>query len=401
MASDVYKVLEVGKYATAQEIRAAYLRLASEMHPDLNPQDTAAELRFKEIQTAYEILANPQSRAEYDRSSRRRRSRCVVHAGGSPTRTSRTTASAPSPAPWANRGDAGAGFEFINHAAVMRAKHYRLVFAAALWVTVAVVAIAAMQRSSSQSAVPSVVDAGVPFRLGDDRARGEPSLPALGAVNPPARSTHEPDIGASLPAGQSTDEIQHETPEVPPRTSDQLGSELSATFEFISGLPSDFTQHQMPLPIPEIDAIPQLPCDAIPRDIGRDRPNPQQLVGQYGPAPTTGVPGISFRSGSGPGFSFVDPGIDGSWNVPAAQSFVDTFPWKHDGGAQQMVAADARLGCAAKRKPTNRPAANAMARRLFDGEIGPAPRESAWETQPYGRACQLDVIERGADANRI
>ena len=109
MSSDMYSILNVGRHATPQEIRAAYLRLASEMHPDLNSQDAAAELRFKKIQTAYEILADPQSRAEYDRNSYRRLKRPVVHAGAPPRRT--PTAATSSSTCWEPPVDANGGFD--------------------------------------------------------------------------------------------------------------------------------------------------------------------------------------------------------------------------------------------------------------------------------------------------
>ncbi|AHY45942.1 chaperone protein DnaJ [Rubrobacter radiotolerans] len=64
---DLYKTLGVGKDASREEIRGAYRRLARKYHPDANPDDPAAEERFKEIQNAYEVLSNPERRREYDR----------------------------------------------------------------------------------------------------------------------------------------------------------------------------------------------------------------------------------------------------------------------------------------------------------------------------------------------
>ena len=63
---DLYKVLEVSKEATPDEIRRSYRRLARKYHPDANPGDKKAEDRFKEIQHAYEILSKPEKRREYD-----------------------------------------------------------------------------------------------------------------------------------------------------------------------------------------------------------------------------------------------------------------------------------------------------------------------------------------------
>lgn len=67
---DLYKVLGVKKGASREEIRRAYRKLAREHHPDANRDDPAAEDRFKEIQSAYEILSNPQKRREYDEGPR-------------------------------------------------------------------------------------------------------------------------------------------------------------------------------------------------------------------------------------------------------------------------------------------------------------------------------------------
>ena len=67
---DLYKVLEVSKEASQDEIRRSYRRLARKYHPDANPGDRAAEERFKEIQQAYEVLSNPEKRSEYDEGPR-------------------------------------------------------------------------------------------------------------------------------------------------------------------------------------------------------------------------------------------------------------------------------------------------------------------------------------------
>jgi molecular chaperone DnaJ len=67
---DLYKVLEISKEASQDEIRRSYRRLARKYHPDANPGDRKAEERFKEIQHAYEILSNPEKRREYDEGPR-------------------------------------------------------------------------------------------------------------------------------------------------------------------------------------------------------------------------------------------------------------------------------------------------------------------------------------------
>lgn len=63
---DYYEVLGLQKGASDDEIKKAYRRLAKECHPDLHPNDKTAEARFKEINEAYGVLSNADSRAKYD-----------------------------------------------------------------------------------------------------------------------------------------------------------------------------------------------------------------------------------------------------------------------------------------------------------------------------------------------
>ena len=64
--ADNYSILGVAKTASEQEIRRAYRKLARKYHPDLNPGDKKSEARFKEINEAYEVLSDTDSRRKYD-----------------------------------------------------------------------------------------------------------------------------------------------------------------------------------------------------------------------------------------------------------------------------------------------------------------------------------------------
>ncbi len=63
---DYYKVMDVGRSASADEISKSYKKLARKYHPDLN-KDAGAESKFKEINEAYEVLKDPDKRSKYDR----------------------------------------------------------------------------------------------------------------------------------------------------------------------------------------------------------------------------------------------------------------------------------------------------------------------------------------------
>jgi len=65
---DFYAVLGLRRAATLAEVRRAYQKRARQIHPDLNPGDAAAAERFRVIAEAFAVLADPQRRAEYDRS---------------------------------------------------------------------------------------------------------------------------------------------------------------------------------------------------------------------------------------------------------------------------------------------------------------------------------------------
>jgi molecular chaperone DnaJ len=64
---DYYEVLGVTKSAEAKEIKKAYRKVAMKYHPDRNPDDKAAEEKFKEAAEAYEVLSDADKKARYDR----------------------------------------------------------------------------------------------------------------------------------------------------------------------------------------------------------------------------------------------------------------------------------------------------------------------------------------------
>ncbi|HMF70590.1 MAG TPA: molecular chaperone DnaJ [Flavitalea sp.] len=64
---DYYEILSVTKSSSADEIKKAYRKVAMQYHPDRNPGDKAAEDKFKEAAEAYEVLSDPEKRAQYDR----------------------------------------------------------------------------------------------------------------------------------------------------------------------------------------------------------------------------------------------------------------------------------------------------------------------------------------------
>ncbi|MEB3829179.1 J domain-containing protein [Phormidium sp. CCY1219] len=65
-----YEILGVARDASTDAIKKAYRRLARQYHPDLNPGNKVAEEKFKDLGEAYEVLSDPNKRAQYDEFSR-------------------------------------------------------------------------------------------------------------------------------------------------------------------------------------------------------------------------------------------------------------------------------------------------------------------------------------------
>ena len=63
---DYYRVLGVSDTASQKDIKSAYRKLSRQYHPDANPDDAAAEERFKEVSAAYDVVGDAEKRKEYD-----------------------------------------------------------------------------------------------------------------------------------------------------------------------------------------------------------------------------------------------------------------------------------------------------------------------------------------------
>ena len=81
---DFYTTLGVGREASGDDLKKAYRKLAMQYHPDRNPNDKAAEAKFREVSEAYEVLKDDQKRAAYDRFGHQAFEQAGAGAGGFP-----------------------------------------------------------------------------------------------------------------------------------------------------------------------------------------------------------------------------------------------------------------------------------------------------------------------------
>lgn len=70
MSKDYYQILGVERNASETEIKKAYRKLAMQYHPDRNPGDKEAEANFRSVTEAYEVLTDPQKKAQFDQYGR-------------------------------------------------------------------------------------------------------------------------------------------------------------------------------------------------------------------------------------------------------------------------------------------------------------------------------------------
>ena len=100
MAADPYKMLGVSRTASEAEIKSAYRKLAKKYHPDLNAGN---DVKFKELNSAHDVLADPTKRAAFDRGE--------IDGSGEPTRPQYTRQPGSGPA---RPGTHSGNFDFGN-----------------------------------------------------------------------------------------------------------------------------------------------------------------------------------------------------------------------------------------------------------------------------------------------
>ena len=66
MAHNYYELLGVNQSASDKEIKTAYRRMARKLHPDVNPDNERAQVLFKKVNEAYEVVGDPNRRKDYD-----------------------------------------------------------------------------------------------------------------------------------------------------------------------------------------------------------------------------------------------------------------------------------------------------------------------------------------------
>jgi len=89
---DYYRILGVDRRADEREVKAAFRRMARRYHPDVNPGDTGAEQRFKDVNEAYEVLGDTDKRRRYDMVGPANWARAGMGAeGGTQTRSGAST----------------------------------------------------------------------------------------------------------------------------------------------------------------------------------------------------------------------------------------------------------------------------------------------------------------------
>ena len=93
---DPYEVLGVARGASQDDIKKAYRALAKKLHPDVNPNDSAVEQRFKEVSGAYDLLSDAERRRQFDSGQ--------INADGSPRQHN--------PFRHGYRQDSAGGFDF-------------------------------------------------------------------------------------------------------------------------------------------------------------------------------------------------------------------------------------------------------------------------------------------------
>jgi len=100
MAKDYYATLGVARTASPDDIQKAYRKLARKYHPDKNPDDATAKKKFQEVQSAFEVLSDPDKRKRFDQFGSDFESPGASAAGAAPGGWRYTTSSGPQTYPF-------------------------------------------------------------------------------------------------------------------------------------------------------------------------------------------------------------------------------------------------------------------------------------------------------------